>query len=117
MGLLGIFVASIGLDPIHAHPRFTFDSNAMSGGIGLIPALVGAFGFAEILTVMSQPKLKAMINSVDSVLPKIADVLRHWRTILRSGLIGVFVGILPGVGEDMAAWSSYAAAKRASKRA
>jgi len=115
MGLLGIFVATIGLDPIHAHARFTFDSNAMSGGIGLIPALVGAFGFAEILTVMSQPKLKAMINSVDSVLPKIADVLRHWRTIIRSGLIGVFVGILPGVGEDMAAWSSYAAAKRASR--
>ena len=49
------------------------------------------------------------------MLPKIADVLRYWRTILRSGLIGVFIGILPGVGEDMAAWSSYAAAKRASK--
>jgi putative tricarboxylic transport membrane protein len=115
MGLLGIFVASIGLDPIHAHPRFTFDNNEISGGIGLIPALVGAFGFAEILTVMSQPKLKTMINSVDSVLPKIMDLLRYWRTIIRSGLIGVFVGILPGVGEDMAAWSSYAAAKRASK--
>ena len=115
MGLLGIFVASIGLDPIHAHPRFTFDNNEVSGGIGLIPALVGAFGFAEILTMMSQSKTKAMINSVDSVLPKIADLLRYWRTILRSGLIGVFVGILPGVGEDMAAWSSYAAAKRASK--
>ena len=42
-------------------------------------------------------------------------MLRYWRTILRSGVIGVFVGILPGVGEDMAAWSSYAAAKRASK--
>ena len=115
MGLLGIFVASIGLDPIHAHPRFTFDNNEISGGIGLIPALVGAFGFAEILTMMSQSKTKAMINSVDSVLPKISDLLRYWRTILRSGLIGVFVGILPGVGEDMAAWSSYAAAKRASK--
>jgi putative tricarboxylic transport membrane protein len=49
MGLLGIFVATIGLDPIHAYPRFTFGENAMSGGIGLIPALVGAFGFAEIL--------------------------------------------------------------------
>lgn len=115
MGLLGIFVASIGLDPIHAHPRFTFDNNEISGGIGLIPALVGAFGFAEILTMMSQSKTKAMINSVDSVLPKISDLLRYWRTILRSGLIGTGVGIVPGVGEDVAAWSSYAAAKRASK--
>ena len=115
MGLLGLFVATIGLDPIHAQPRFTFGQNAMSGGIGLIPALVGAFGFAEILTVMNDRRGKPLPDSSDSVLPKIADLLRHWRTIIRSGLIGVFIGILPGVGEDMAAWSSYAAAKRASK--
>ncbi|MGE0803421.1 MAG: tripartite tricarboxylate transporter permease [Lautropia sp.] len=115
MGLLGIFVATIGLDPIHAHERFTFGTNAMSGGIALIPALVGAFGFAEILTVMGEPKLKAMKTSVDSVLPKLADLLKYRRTIFRSGLLGVFIGILPGVGEDMASWSSYAAAKRASK--
>ena len=80
-----------------------------------MPALVGAFGFAEILTVMNDRRGKPLPDSSDSVLPKIADLLRHWRTIIRSGLIGVFIGILPGVGEDMAAWSSYAAAKRASK--
>ncbi|MDH5537888.1 MAG: tripartite tricarboxylate transporter permease [Rhizobacter sp.] len=114
MGLLGIFTATIGLDPIHAHERFTFGSNAMSGGIGLIPALVGAFGFAEVLMVMSQPRIKPVRSKLDSVLPRIGDVLRYWRTIIRSGLIGVFTGILPGVGEDMAAWTSYAAAKRAS---
>jgi putative tricarboxylic transport membrane protein len=44
-----------------------------------------------------------------------AGRLGHWRTILRSGVIGTFIGIVPGVGEDVAAWSSYAAAKRASK--
>lgn len=115
MGLLGIFTATIGLDPIHAHPRFTFGENALTGGIGLIPALVGAFGFAEVLTVMGEPARKAVVTKIDSVLPKIADVVRYWRTIIRSGLIGVFIGILPGVGEDMAAWSSYAAAKRASR--
>lgn len=115
MGLLGIFVATIGLDPVHAHERFTFGHNAMSGGIGLIPALVGAFGFAEVLTVMNAPRLAPIRTTLDSVLPKISDVLRYWRTILRSGLIGVTIGILPGVGEDMASWSSYAAAKRASR--
>jgi putative tricarboxylic transport membrane protein len=115
MGLLGLFVATIGLDPVHAHERFTFGWNELSGGINLIPALVGAFGFAEILVVMSEPRARPIVDAVDSVLPRIADVLRYWRTVLRSGVIGVFVGILPGVGEDMAAWSSYAAAKRASK--
>ncbi len=58
---------------------------------------------------------RPLLHAVDSILPRIADVVRYWRTILRSGVIGVYVGILPGVGEDMAAWSSYAAAKRASK--
>ncbi|MCW5635079.1 MAG: tripartite tricarboxylate transporter permease [Rubrivivax sp.] len=115
MGLLGIFTATIGLDPIHAHPRFTFGENALTGGIALIPALVGAFGFAEVLTVMSQPRRAAVRASVDSVLPRLADLARYWRTMLRSGFIGVSMGVLPGVGEDMAAWSSYAAARRASR--
>jgi putative tricarboxylic transport membrane protein len=112
MGFLGLFTAQIGLDGIHAHARFTFGTNELSGGIGLIPALVGAFGFAEILLVLSGPAKKAVIDAVDSVVPRIRDVLRYWKTILRSGAIGVFVGILPGVGEDMGAWASYAAAKR-----
>lgn len=112
MGFLGLFTAQIGLDGIHAYPRFTFGTNELSGGIALIPALVGAFGFAEILMVLSEPAKKAMINAVDSILPRISDVLRYWKTILRSGAIGVFIGILPGVGEDMGAWTSYAVARR-----
>jgi putative tricarboxylic transport membrane protein len=115
MGFLGLFTAQIGLDGIHAHARFTFGYNDLTGGIALIPALVGAFGFAEILVVLAEPAKKAAINAVDSILPRIADVLKYWKTILRSGAIGVFIGILPGVGEDMGAWASYAAAKRFSR--
>ncbi|MET0312564.1 MAG: tripartite tricarboxylate transporter permease [Burkholderiaceae bacterium] len=115
MGFAGLFVTLIGQDGMHAHDRFTFGVSDLSGGLSLIPALIGAFGLSEILTVLSEPVKKGVINSVDSVLPKIRDVLRYWRTIIRSGVIGVYIGILPGVGEDMAAWSSYAAARRASK--
>jgi putative tricarboxylic transport membrane protein len=115
MGFVGLFVAQIGQEGIHAYNRFTFGNNDLAGGISLIPALVGAFGFAEVLTVLTGPQAKPIVNSVDSVLPRFGDVFRYWRTVLRSGVIGVYVGILPGVGEDMAAWSSYAAAKRASK--
>ena len=114
MGFIGLFAAQIGQEGIHAFNRFTFGSNDLAGGISLIPALIGAFGFAEILMVLTAPQAKPVVNSVDSVLPRIGDVLRYWKTVLRSGVIGVYVGILPGVGEDMAAWSSYAAAKRAS---
>jgi putative tricarboxylic transport membrane protein len=114
MGFVGLFAAQIGQEGIHAFNRFTFGSNDLAGGISLIPALIGAFGFAEILMVLTAPQAKPVVNSVDSVLPRVGDVLRYWKTVLRSGVIGVYVGILPGVGEDMAAWSSYAAAKRAS---
>ncbi|MES2973650.1 MAG: tripartite tricarboxylate transporter permease [Pseudomonadota bacterium] len=115
MGFVGLFLTLIGQDGINAHDRFTFGYGELSGGLSLIPALIGAFGLAEILTVLSEPMKKAIVNSVDSVLPRIKDVVKYWRTILRSGVIGVYIGILPGVGEDMAAWSSYAAARRASK--
>ncbi|NRF69887.1 tripartite tricarboxylate transporter permease [Aquincola sp. S2] len=115
MGFLGLFVTLIGQDGIHAVNRYTFGIKDIEGGISLIPALIGAFGFSEVLIVLSEPVKRAAINAVDSVLPRFRDVIVHWKTILRSGVIGVYVGILPGVGEDMAAWSSYAAARRASK--
>ncbi|MBX9699093.1 MAG: tripartite tricarboxylate transporter permease [Acetobacteraceae bacterium] len=115
MGVLGLFAAQIGQDGIHAYERFAFGDPDLAGGLSLIPTLVGAFGCAEVLTVMSERASRPKLHAVDSILPRIRDVLRYWKTILRSGVIGVYIGILPGVGEDMAAWSSYAAAKRASK--
>ena len=114
-GLLGLFVAGIGQDGMYAYERFAFGNADLAGGFGLIPVLVGAFGFSEVLTVMSERFARPKIMEFGSALPRIMDVLRYWRTILRSGVIGVWIGILPGVGEDMAAWSSYAAARRLSK--
>ncbi len=114
-GFLGLLVATIGQDSIHAYDRFSFGSRDLAGGFQLIPALVGAFGFAEVLSVLSERVTRAKIHSFDSYLPRIRDVLQYWRTIIRSGIIGTFIGIVPGVGEDVASWSSYAAARRASK--
>lgn len=114
-GFAGLFIATIGQDGIHAYERFNFGNRDLAGGISLVPALVGAFGFAEILVAMQEKRPPVQVNALDSVIPKIRDVLRYWRTIIRSGVIGTFIGIVPGVGEDVAAWSSYAAAKRASK--
>ncbi len=113
-GFFGLFIASIGQEGMYAYNRFTFGIHDLSGGIALIPALVGAFGFAEVLTVIKDRPPKVIINAFDSVIPRIQDVTKYWRTIIRSGLIGTGIGIVPGVGEDVAAWSSYAAARRAS---
>jgi putative tricarboxylic transport membrane protein len=115
MGLLGLFVAQIGQEGLYAYDRFTFGWDELSGGISLIPALVGAFGLAEVLTTLSDPIERKMVELKDSVLPRFREIVTYWRTVLRSGLIGVFTGLLPGVGEDAGAWMSYAAAKAVSK--
>jgi putative tricarboxylic transport membrane protein len=115
MGLLGLFVAQVGQEGLYAYNRFTFDWDELSGGISLIPALVGAFGLAEVLTTLSDPVERKMVEMKDSVLPRFREIVTYWRTVLRSGLIGVFTGLLPGVGEDAGAWMSYAAAKAVSK--
>ncbi|MCK6453908.1 MAG: tripartite tricarboxylate transporter permease [Alphaproteobacteria bacterium] len=114
-GFIGLFVSTIGQEPHYNYQRFAFGSTDLAGGIGLLPALVGAFGMAEVLMAMRAPAAKAVSSAIDSVIPRIRDVFRYWRTILRSGAIGTFIGILPGLGEDTAAWSSYAAARRGSK--
>jgi len=114
-GFLGLMVAMIGQEGIHAYPRFAFGSTDLAGGIGLLPALVGAFGFSEVLIVMKQPAAEVVRAATDRVVPRLADLVRYWRTIIRSGVIGTTMGIIPGVGEDLGAWASYAAARRASR--
>ena len=115
-GLLGLSVAMIGSEGIHAHVRFSLGIPELNGGIGLIPAMVGAFGFAEVLTVMwrGKPKLAGEAKSQDRILPRFIDLWRYKFTVVRSGVIGTMVGIIPGVGEDIGAWASYAVAKRTS---
>ncbi|GBD42004.1 hypothetical protein HRbin39_01391 [bacterium HR39] len=114
-GLLGLLVAMVGQEGIHGYQRFTYGITEISGGFGLLPVLVGAFGLAELLQVVKQPVYEVVRDAGRRILPRLREVFRYWRTILRSGLIGTFMGVLPGVGEDIGAWASYAAARRASR--
>ncbi len=114
-GFFGLFVAMIGMEGIHAYIRFSFGSVELSGGISLIPAMVGAFGFAEIIMIMKYVRLEVVKTKIERVIPQLKDIKKYWKTILRSGIIGTFIGAIPGVGEDIAAWVSYDFAKNASK--
>ncbi len=113
-GILGLLVAMIGMEGLHGFRRFTFGVPALGGGIDLIPAMVGAFGLAEILVVMKRKVSARIVDASDRVVPRMADVWKYRRTTVRSGIIGTLVGIVPGVGEDIGAWGSYAAARRKS---
>jgi putative tricarboxylic transport membrane protein len=56
-----------------------------------------------------------LVATLDKSKTKLMEVLRHWKVALRAGLIGVGIGIIPGIGEDVASWVSYGVAKRMSK--
>ncbi len=59
-----LFVAGIGQEGLYAYDRFTFGIHDLSGGISLVPALVGAFGFAEVLTVMKDKPRPMKVSSL-----------------------------------------------------
>lgn len=114
-GFLGLFFAMVGMESIHAHVRFAYGNIQLAAGIKLLPAMVGAFGFAEIISMMKYPVVEVIKTKIERVIPDPREVFRYWKTIVRSGLIGTFVGAIPGVGEDIGAWVSYDVAKRTSK--
>ncbi|MEP2117232.1 MAG: tripartite tricarboxylate transporter permease [Bauldia litoralis] len=117
-GFFGLLVAMVGLEAMHAYERFSFGSLELSGGIALIPAMVGAFGVAELLVSMGRGKARTATTMADrtSVLSCVGDLWRSRVTAGRSSIIGTAIGIIPGVGEDVAAWISYAAGRRYSRR-
>jgi putative tricarboxylic transport membrane protein len=116
-GGIGLMVAQIGLDNIHMHPRFSYGNHYLEAGIGLVAAIVGLFGLSQVMISMRDPdsKLVAITHKVQHVIPSWADLKGRFRVIFQSGVIGTFVGILPGLGADMGAWISYDAAKRTSR--
>jgi len=114
-GFIGLLVAMIGMEGIYAYERFSFGNKDLAGGIALIPAMVGAFGFAEIIGVMRYAQYEVVKTKIERVWPRLKDITMYWKTIIRSGIVGTIIGAIPGVGEDTAAWVSYDMAKRASK--
>jgi len=114
-GFAGLLLSLVGQENIAGYARFTFGFDEMRGGFSLIPVLVGLYGMAEVLAVMREQTLPEIARQVGRVLPRFREVLAHWKTTIRSGLVGVTVGVIPGVGEDVASWVSYDLAKRASK--
>jgi putative tricarboxylic transport membrane protein len=114
-GFLGLFLAMIGMEAIQAYPRFAYGTVDLYGGVSMIPALVGIYGMTEVIQTTVEAHRRGHISQVGRVLPRIRDLLRNWKNIIRSGLIGVFVGTIPGVGENIASFVAYDFARRGSK--
>ena len=113
--LLGLWLAVVGVDLISGLPRFTFGQLKLLSGIPFVPVAIGLFGLAEVLTSVREGRAGDLVRadlSLRGVLPTAADWLASRWAILRGGLIGFFVGILPGAGATAASMIAYAAEKR-----
>jgi TctA family transporter len=108
----------VGLDVAIGFPRFTFGSSDLYEGFSFIPVMIGMFGVAEIfrnVLIKDSTIAPFMVQANDifkGMWKMVCDYKKH---ILRSGIIGTAVGILPGAGADIAAWVSYGISKRFSK--
>jgi TctA family transporter len=116
--LLGLLVASVGLDNPAAFPRFTFGNAELSGGLTLIPIMIGMFAVSEIIrnvAAMDQPWEMAQTKIGNVFTGMWTLTKRYPMQILRGSTLGTAIGALPGAGADIAAWMSYAVSKKFSK--
>ena len=110
--MLGLAVSMIGMDSVMGTPRMTFGINELQAGVNIVPALVGLFGFAEVLSVVFDGDLKEKVSDVRKSVVKTKDVLKHWKNSIYYSVIGTFVGALPGAGGPVASFLAYSEAKR-----
>jgi len=115
-GMIGLLIATIGVDATTGIERFTFGNPELYDGIDFIPILIGLFAISELITqtlTLNQKRIIVALNVVK--LPSIRELKSIKTTIFRSSIIGSLIGILPAEGGTMAAMIGYNEAKRWSK--
>lgn len=110
--LLGLAFATVGIDPTLGYPRFDFGNPNLLGGLNYIVVMIGLFGFSEVLEQLFFRRDRTITEDVSSLRSSTRDFFvrpsqlmgRHPLLVLRSSLMGTFVGFLPGAGADIGAW-------------
>jgi TctA family transporter len=120
MAALGFVVGMIGIDSATGIPRYTFGSLELWDGIGLVPLVVGLFGGAEVLQLMLSKSSVAQVPThgearVTGVMQGVKDTFRHWSVAIRSSVIGVGLGVVPGMGGSVSQFIAYGHAQATSK--
>ena len=116
--LLGLLISVVGLDNPAGAPRYTFGNAELTGGISLIPLMIGMFAVSEVLRYSVQVVKPLMVTEghFGNVFAGMWGLLKKYpMQLLRGSALGTLVGALPGAGADIAAWMSYAVSKRFSK--
>lgn len=115
-GFIGLWMALIGRDALQTYPRFTLGISELDGGLDIVPVLIGAFGIPQIIQVLKQKTQFKDFAKVKKMLPGFKDLFTRPITVIRSACLGVGIGAVPGIGEDIAGWVSYGMGKNLSKK-
>lgn len=115
-GLVGLLISTIGFDPVSGYPRFTLWMMDLLEGPASNPTLIGLFAFAEVFkgveTIATQ---KQIVSRSSSAFPSFSDIRVIWKDVLKSSVLGTFIGAITGAGSYSAAFVGYSEAKRRSK--
>ena len=117
----GMLLCTVGLDPTNGIPRFiTTKQTGLLDGFQFIPTLIGLFAVSEVIAgveriIRGEEHEQKSNEKITNVLPDWKTIKRIWPNILSGGLIGTFIGAIPGAGGDIAVFVSYGASKSASK--
>lgn len=117
-GILGLLFATVGVDNFTGTYRFTFGSSFLKGGLAMIPILIGVFAFAQVLKTIEEKYNEQPLHErvkIERVFPRKDDLKTIAPTVVRSSILGTFIGAVPGTGGDIASWVGYNMAKRFSK--
>jgi putative tricarboxylic transport membrane protein len=116
MGLLGIILGLVGLDPFNTKSRLTFGQMDLMDGVGLVPIVMGLFGISEVLlNIERQVSRDPLRINISGLLPTARDWAESKWALIRGTVLGFFLGILPGGGGVIASFISYAIEKKCSK--
>ncbi|MBI2204887.1 MAG: tripartite tricarboxylate transporter permease [Candidatus Rokubacteria bacterium] len=115
-GAFGLFLGTIGADPMTGAARFTYGIPSLLDGLEFLPVAIGLFAVAEVLTTAERSLEREIYDTrIAGLLPTRED----WRacrvTLPRASLIGFVIGVLPGAGSTLASMLAYLAEKRASR--
>lgn len=111
--VLGLSLATVGIDANSGVYRFTFDSVHLSDGIQFVAVVIGLFSVSEILLMLEQVAAgNGMITQTGRNMFNVKEMAQTWWGTVRSSVVGFFVGVLPGAGATIASAMTYAMEKR-----
>jgi len=115
-GGLGLWLATIGLDPVTGIQRYTFGQLFLWDGIGLVPVTIGFYAIPELIEMANAGSsiAKLDVGRVGGVWEGVRDTFRHWLLVIRCSALGTFISIIPGLGAATTQWLAYAHAVQSS---